>query len=106
MIERTSVVWLEARSDYSVHEVVEMSGLPTALIEELIACGALPAASSLQATHLEAEGVILARAARRLRDHFDLDNDGLAVAVSLLRRVRFLEAELSDTRARGAPGTP
>lgn len=104
-IERSSVVWLESRTDYSVHEVVEMSGLPPALIDELIACGALPVVGTLTSTHLEAEAVILARAARRLRDHFELDDQGLAVAVSLLRRVRVLEAALSDTRARGASRT-
>lgn len=101
--ERAGVVWLESRTDYSVHEVVEMSGLSQALIDELIACGALPVVVTVSSTYLEAEAVVLAQAARRLRDHFELDDQGLAVAVSLLRRVRMLEAELSDTRARGVP---
>lgn len=102
-VERTQVLWIEQRADYSVHEVGELSGLPHALLEQLVACGALPASGG-QAAHLSSEGVVLARAAGRLRRHFELDDDGLAVAVSLLRRVRVLEAELSRVRAMPRDG--
>ena len=98
--EGTRVVWLEARTDYSAHEAAEWSGLPQPLLDELAACGALPASGPDGGPRFEAEGLALARAARRLRDHFELDEQGLAVAVSLLRRVRTLEAELTRVRAR------
>ncbi len=101
-IERSEVVWIEARSDYSVHEVLEMSGLPPSSLDELVECGALPMKAGRATRSFEAEGVVLARAANRLREHFELDAEGLAVAVSLLRRVRALEAELTAVRARMA----
>jgi chaperone modulatory protein CbpM len=101
-IERTEVVWLEARVGYSIAEVAEMSGLPTALIDELIACGALPCTESpdQSSDRVAADSIALARAAGRLREHFELDEQGLAVAVSLLKRVRVLEARLTELRAQ------
>ena len=103
-IERTQVVWLEQRADYSMHEAGELSGLPRTLLERLIDCGALPASEAVSTVCLSSEGVVLARAAGRLRQHFELDDEGLAVAVSLLRRVRVLEAELSRARAASRDG--
>lgn len=99
-IERTEVVWLESRSDYSIDELAELSGLPATLLAELIDSGALPVTGSRTVLRFEAESVVLARAAQRLHQHFDLDEHGLAVAVSLLRRVRALEAQVSGLRAR------
>ena len=92
IIESSEVLWLESRTDYTIHEVVEMSGLPQSVLDELIACGALPVT---EGPCFEAEGIVLARAAWRLREHFEIEHEGLAVAVSLLRRVRQLEARLA-----------
>jgi chaperone modulatory protein CbpM len=103
-IERTEVMWLSARSDYSVDEVAEMSGLPVDLLRTLAEMGALPSASvGGQRTTIcfASESITLARAAGRIRDHFELDEAGLAVAVSLLRRVRSLEARLAEVHATG-----
>ena len=102
-IERTEVVWIESRSDYSVHELAELSGLPATFLDALLECGALPVAArvvSRGAPRFASESVVLARAAQGLREHFELDEQGLAVAVALLRRVRALEAELSGAQAR------
>lgn len=99
-IERTEVVWVESRADYSLRELSELSGLPVALLDELIDSGALPVVGTRTTVRFEAESVVLARAAQRLREHFELDEHGLAVAVSLLRRVRVLEAQVSGLKAR------
>ena len=99
-IERTDVVWIESRADYSMHELVELSGLSSALLGELIDSGVLPVAGTRSTVRFEAESVVLARAAQRLHEHFELDEHGLAVAVSLLRRVRVLEAQVSGLKAR------
>lgn len=101
-IERTEVVWLESRSDYSAHDLADMSGLPAELLRELMDCGALPTTHDQGSAHFEAESIALVRTARRLRDDFELDANGLAVAISLVRRMRALEAELTEMRARGA----
>ncbi len=101
-IERTEVVWLESRSDYSAHDLAEMSGLPSELLDELMECGALPTKPEQGRVRFGAETIGLVRTVRRLRDDFELDVNGLAVALSLLRRMRALEDELADTRARSA----
>ena len=43
---------------------------------------------------------VVARSARRLRRDFDLDPLAVALVVALLERVRDLEEELRDLRAR------
>ncbi len=93
-IEHTEVVWLEERSDYTIHELVALSGLPRQVLDDLVECGALPVQATPQ-VRFEAESVALARAAGRLREIFELEQQGLAVAVTLLRRVRILEARLA-----------
>ena len=104
-IEHTEVLWLESRSDYSIDELMQMSGLPRASIEELLDCGALPEGAATTIVQRQAsvcftsESVTLARAANRLRRHFELDDNALAVAVTLLRRVRELETRLAAERA-------
>lgn len=103
-IERTEVVWLEARSDYSTSDLADLSGLPDDLLDELMQCGALPTRVDQGSARFEAECVALVRAARRLRDDFELDANGLAVALSLLRRMRALENQLAEARARGTAG--
>ena len=103
--ETSQVVWLESRSDYSIHELVELSGLPASLLGDLIDCGALPVEGTSTTVRFEAESVVLARAAQRIQEHFELDDRGLAVAVTLLRRVRALEAQLSNARARSRSET-
>jgi chaperone modulatory protein CbpM len=98
-VERTEVLWLEARSDYTRDDLMAMSGLPAELLHGLMECGVLPAGTGFAHEVFEAESVALARAARRLHDAFDLDADGLAVAVTLLQRVRRLEQDVARLRA-------
>ena len=102
IVERTEVVWLEARSDYTASDLAQTAGVPVELLIELSECGALPARTVQGSALFKAECIALLRTARRLRDDFDLDANGLAVAVSLLRRMRALEIELADARARSA----
>lgn len=101
-IERTEVVWMESRTDYAIDELAALSGLPVVVVDALIASGALPVVGPDTAVRLETECVALAQAAQRLREHFELDAEGLAVAVSLLRRVRVLEAQVSGLIARSS----
>lgn len=86
--------WVESRSDYGIDELSALTGLPVDALHALIAHGALEDAG----VH-RAESVVLVRSARRLRDDFELDDNGLAVALSLLRRVRSLEREIAALRA-------
>ncbi len=47
-----------------------------------------------------ADRLVVARSAFRLRRDFELDPHGVALAVALLERVRDLEEELRDLRAK------
>jgi chaperone modulatory protein CbpM len=99
-IERTELVWAEIETAGSIDDLMRMTGLSRAAIDDLIECGALPPTPTAD-VRVTIESVVLARAAGRLREHFELDDRGLAVAIALLRRVRALEARLAELRARG-----
>jgi chaperone modulatory protein CbpM len=90
IVQRTEVVWVEARGAYSLDDLVGLSGLPRETVEALLDAGVLEGDAAFATEH-----VALARAARRLREHFELDDNGLAVAIALLRRVKALEARVA-----------
>ncbi len=99
-VEITQAVWLHECEDCTLDDLSAISGLTRDELEELVATGLLqPAAAHATNPRFRAECVIVARTARRLRDDFELDRQGLTVAVSLLGRIRALEAELNALRA-------
>jgi chaperone modulatory protein CbpM len=74
-IRITESVWLNASDICSLEHVVEVSGLDQEDILDLVATGVL-------------------------RDDFELDSHGLALAMRLLDRIDGLQAELQALRAR------
>jgi chaperone modulatory protein CbpM len=106
-VEVTEVLWFE-QHELSLSELADISGLPRAVLEELLDCGAiapLEAASGAvprPAPELRfgAAALRAARTAHRLRVDFELDVQALAVALSLVARVEELEAQLRELRAR------
>jgi chaperone modulatory protein CbpM len=100
-IELTELVWLEEHRELTLVELAELSGLSEAELHELEDCGAIAPVDPGAATRtFGAECIVAARAAFRLRNDFELDAQGLAVALALLDRVRALETELRDLRAQ------
>lgn len=93
-IEVTELTWLEERAEYSLEDLAERSHLSQADLAELIDCGAI----SLREGH----ALVAARTAARLRSDFEIDLHGVALAMTLLRRIEELQAELIQLRARGA----
>jgi chaperone modulatory protein CbpM len=91
-IEVTEVTWLDEHFEYSLEELAERSHLSHAELQSLIDSGAI---SSLDVGALKA-----ARTAARLRADFETDLHGVALAMTLLRRIEELEGELSALRAR------
>jgi chaperone modulatory protein CbpM len=91
-IEVTEVVWRDQEVEYSLEDLAERSRLSRAELELLIDSGAI---SSRDARALEA-----ARTAARLRGDFEVDLHGVALAMTLLRRIEELELELCRLRAR------
>ena len=97
--------WLHEHYEFSLEELCELSGLSETELRELVDYGVLaPVDSGAQAWTFRADRLVVARSARRLRKDFDLDPSAVALVVTLLERVRDLETELRDLRAR-LPGS-
>ena len=102
----TEVLWLDEQYVVSLRELVDVSGLREEELLELVHSGVLPAQEAPGGGFsFSARVVTMARAASRLRDDFDLDIHGLALALRLLERVRDLEDEITRLRAQ-LPGVP
>jgi hypothetical protein len=98
-------MWLHEQHELLLEELCELSGLSEIELRELVDYGVLAPIDS-DALHwtFSADRLVVARSARRLRKDFDLDPNGVALVVTLLERVRDLEEELRDLRAK-LPGS-
>jgi hypothetical protein len=93
--------WLHRHYELSLTELCELSGLSEEELRGLVDSGAIaPADPRAHEWTFGADLLVVARSACRLRRDFDLDPEGLTLAVALLERVRDLEGELRDLRAR------
>jgi hypothetical protein len=93
--------WLHEHYEFSLEELCELSGLSETELRELVDYGVLaPIDSDAPHWTFSADRLVVARSARRLRKDFDLDPHGVALVVTLLERVRDLEAELRALRAK------
>lgn len=100
-VELTELVWLEEQHDVTLAELAELSGFSEAEILELEDCGAIaPVDPHPAPPRFGAQCIVAARTAYRLRNDFELDSQGLAVALALLERIGALEGELSELRAQ------
>ena len=101
MIAETEVVWLDEHRVVSLAELVEVSGLSERELLELVHAGVIEARDTGGAGYtFSAQIVTVARTACRLRDDLELDTHGLGVALRLLERVQYLEAEIARLRAQ------
>jgi chaperone modulatory protein CbpM len=99
-IELTEAVWFDEQV-LSFAELCEISGLPPALLEELVHAGAItPLEATSERTRFGAAALIAARHARRLREDFDLDTPALLLVLGLLDRLHELEQQLGESEAR------
>jgi len=91
--EFTEVTWIGEDFEWTLQELTTRSGFTEPELRELIDCGALSlrGARTLATLH----------SAARLRTDFELDLNGVALAIRLLRRIRDLEAELSVLKPPG-----
>jgi chaperone modulatory protein CbpM len=94
-IEITDATWLDESVEFSLPELAELSGLPAELLRQLVEYEALaPSDPSAAVPTFRAQCLFDARTAYRLREDFDLEAPGLALALALLERVRELESRL------------
>lgn len=100
-LEQADVMWLDARCECSIVELARLSGLSEAELRELVDYGALEPINPHEAEWTFSGDIVLSvRAAGRLRDDLELDAQTLALTLTLIKRIRELEAELGDLRAR------
>jgi chaperone modulatory protein CbpM len=82
--------WLDDRGECPVGELAQQSRFLEVEILELMHCGAIP--------RQQGRALSAARMAARLRQDFELDLQGVALALTLLRRIDELEGELARLR--------
>lgn len=100
-IELTEAVWLDEREEFSLAQLAELSGLTVSELRQLVEYEALePCDPRAPTLTFKAQCLTMARAACRLRQDFDLDPSGLAVVLTLLERIRDLEARLHALQCR------
>jgi chaperone modulatory protein CbpM len=93
-------VWLNESGSCTLIHLAEVSGLDSAELQMLIDSGTLkPLAETGSGPAFATGAMQAARTARRLRDDFELNPGGLALAMRLLERVEVLERELERLRA-------
>ena len=99
--EHADAVWITESQEYSLAELVTLSGLPEAELRELVEYGALrPANPQAASWTFSGQCLLSVRAANRIRGSFELEPHGLALIVSLLERIRELEASLGKAAAQ------
>jgi chaperone modulatory protein CbpM len=95
IIDLTEVTWLEEGEEFTLGELALRSRLTPAEIMELVECGALPSSEhSVGKQRFPGHALPVARTAARLRDDFEIDLRGVALALTLLRRIDALELQL------------
>jgi chaperone modulatory protein CbpM len=100
-VEIHEALWLDEGQRFSLTEIAELSGMPEAELRQLIDYAALaPAETGTAEAKFSADCLVTARMARRLRNDFDLDAGGLALTLTLLDRIRALEAQLRALHAQ------
>lgn len=93
-------VWLNESGGCTMVHLAEVSGLDSTELQTLVDTGTLkPLAETGDSAVFSSSALQSARTARRLRDDFELNPDGLALAMRLLERVEVLERELERLRA-------
>jgi len=92
--------WLDEQRCVSLAELAELSGLSETDIRELTESGVLvPRKPDAGVPSYTRHCVVVARTASRLREDFELDTGGLALSLTLLDRMRELEARIRELEA-------
>jgi chaperone modulatory protein CbpM len=100
-LEQADEMWLDAHCECSIAELRRLSGMSEAELRELVDYGALAPINPRDAEWAFSGDIVLTvQAAVRLRDDLELDAQALALTLSLIKRIRELEAQIGDLRAQ------
>ncbi len=98
--ETADVAWLVAGEEVTLVELARSSGLPEALLRELVDYGALtPARPEAAEWRFGAECVVRVRTAARLHRDLELETPAVALALAFLERIERLESEVRRLEA-------
>ena len=97
--EFSELIVLDERVEYTLVELAECSRLSESELQELIDCGVIaPRDSGAAPQRFAGRALTAARVAARLRDDFEIDLRGVALALALLERIDALETQLRQLR--------
>jgi chaperone modulatory protein CbpM len=97
----TDSIWLDDSEVCSIEQLADASGLSVEELDDLIRNGVIaPVDENAQPLSFRLHYLVTARTARRLRDDFELDRHGMTLALTLLRQIDQLQAELNAARAK------
>lgn len=100
-IKHAEMLWLDEGGVYSASNIVEISGLSSEELDELVGIGVMgPIDRNAETMTFQMRHVVIANTARRLKNDFDLDLHGMALAMTLMQRIDELKNELLLARAR------
>ena len=102
MITKTPWIALDDATFCSFDELIEISGLSTLELSELVDIGAIVARDDAATPVFALRYIAIAGTARRLRDDFELDHRGMALAITLLERIEALQRQLALLRTDAA----
>jgi hypothetical protein len=99
-VELTEMLWFEEHV-VSLGELSELTGLPAAMLQELISSGAIePIDGAAAEPRFGAAALSAARRARRLHQDFELDTQAMPLVLGLFERIEALEQQLRALQAR------
>jgi hypothetical protein len=99
--EHAEAQWLTEECEFSFLEFVELSGSSDEELRELVDYGAItPVNPESSQWIFPGQCLPTVRAACRLRVSFDLEPHGVALVISLLDRIRDLEAQIGSLGAQ------
>jgi chaperone modulatory protein CbpM len=101
--EATQPAWIGEDDSYSLAQLAQLAGTSEELLRELVEWGAIVPRTDERQWAFTGATVITVRMACRLGNDLELEPQGMALAVSLLDRIRHLEAELTRLRALRSP---
>jgi|WetSurMetagenome_2_1015567.scaffolds.fasta_scaffold977946_2 chaperone modulatory protein CbpM len=98
------VAWIADEDSFSLAQLAQLAGTSEELLRELVEWGAIvPRSGGGGQWVFTGATVATVRMACRLGSDLELEPQGMALAYSLLDRIRRLEAELASLRALRSP---
>ena len=100
-VEDAEVQWLTEDCEFSMTELIELTGSSDEELRELVEYEAItPVNPESPRWVFPGKCLPTVRAARRLRVSFDLEPHGVALVISLLDRIHDLEAQMGSLRSQ------